>query len=286
MDAVNVSRPQAGFERRAFRKDRVEPRKTSFTFPPDIPRYWVGQSPTRTHLMNALHLFVPSFERMIMRTVLDRVIPLLHDPQLVAQARGFARQEGSHARAHTLFLENLRAQGYDLDRYLKLTDWYFDVLLEKKLGLGLALSTVAGFEHYTDLLVLLVLREDFLDDCDPRMKELLSWHTAEEIEHKAVAYAMLQAIDDGYGLRMAGNVLGLMTILMFLLSGTALLLHQDGKLGDRRTRRELGEFFFTKYRAAGVLVKLFARYARPGYRPEDTDDSDLARRVLDEAPST
>lgn len=163
--------------------------------------------------MNSLHLFLPSFERMIVRTVLDEVIPRLADRALVEQARGFAGQEASHSHAHALFLRNLRAQGYELDGYLRATEWFFENLLEKKLGHRLGLSVIASFEHYTDLLVVLVLRGDFLDGCDPRLRELFAWHAAEEVEHNAVAYAMLQAVAPGYALRMVGNVLGLLVVL-------------------------------------------------------------------------
>jgi len=285
MEITDRDAPSGGFERRAFQAEHVKPRKTYFAFPLNIPKYWVRNNPTRTHIMNSLNLFLPSFERMIMRTVLDKIIPRLEDPRLVAQARGFAGQEMRHSRAHELFLDNLRAQGYNLDRFLAFTEWFFENLLEKKLGHKLGLSVVASFEHYTDLLVLLILQGDFLDGCDPHMKELFAWHAAEEVEHNAVAYEMLRTIDDGYGLRMAGSVLGISVMLGFMLSGTALLLHQDKKLGDRETRRELGEFFFTKYGVAREIVKLFKHYARRNYRPDDADYSDLARGVLAPAPA-
>ena len=69
-----------------------------------------------------------------------------------------------------------------------------------------------------------------------------------------------------------------------MLSGAALLLHQDKMLGDRETARELGEFFFTKHGAARDIVKLFCHYSRRDYRPDDIDHSELARGVLDPAP--
>ena len=40
----------------------------------------------------------------------------------------------------------------------------------------------------------------------PRCAQLLAWHAAEEIEHKAVAFDVLQAVDPSYALRIAGLV--------------------------------------------------------------------------------
>lgn len=274
-----------GFERRVFRADQVKPRRTSFAFPLDFPRYWLGESPPRTHFMNGLNLFLPPFERMILRFVRDRVLPRLSDPRLVEQARGFMGQEAVHARAHALYLENLRAQGYSIEGFERFSGWFFEHLLEKKIGTKLALSLIAGFEHYTDVLVLLVLQGDFMDGCDPRMRELFAWHAAEEVEHNAVAYEMLRAIDDGYALRMAGSVLALSVLLGFILGGTAMLLHQDKKLTERETARELWALFFGKYRLVPDIARLFRHYARRDYRPDDADYSGLARAVLDPAAS-
>jgi hypothetical protein len=231
--------------------------------------------------MNSLHLFLPAFERMIMRTVLDQLVPALEDPALIKQARGLAGQEASHSRAHELFHANLRAQGYEIDRFLAFTSWVLEDLLERKLGPRMAISVVAGFEHYTDILVLLVLRGDFLDGCDPIMHELLAWHAAEEVEHNAVAWQVLEAIGGGYGLRMAGSVTAVAIIVGFILAGTFVLLGQDRLLTERRTLRELLEFFVTKHHVAKDIAALFVHYARPSYRPDDIDYGPLARTVLE-----
>ena len=230
--------------------------------------------------MNSMHIFLPPFERMIVH-VIRKLLPRLTDPHLREQARGFLGQEAHHARAHALFLQNLRAQGYRIDDLVRFGAWLFNDVFERRLRPELCLSIIAGFEHYTDLLVLLVLQGDFLDGCDPRMKELFTWHAAEEVEHNAVAWEMLRALDDSYPLRMAGNVLGLSVLLGFLLAGTTLLLHQDRKLTDPDVARELREVFFTRYRLARDIKGLFLHYARRDYRPDDTDHGPLARPVLE-----
>jgi predicted metal-dependent hydrolase len=103
---------------------------------------------------------------------------------------------------------------------------------------------------------------------------------AEEIEHNAIAFAMLGAIDDGVLLRLAGNLLGLGATFGALMGGTALLLWQDEKLTHPVVRSELAEFFFGKYRIAARAARLFVEYARPGYDPGNADYSHLARGVL------
>lgn len=280
-ETTTQSMHRGGFQRREYRPDQVKPRSIHFEFPHDIPRFYVGGSPVKTHIMNGLNLFVPHFERMMVRLFRSHIIPRLRDPRLIEQARGFMLQEGSHAKAHTQYFENLRSLGYDIDGFLRLVQWLLGERFEGRLGPKLALSAVAAFEHYTDVMVLLILQGDFLEGCDPRMRELFAWHVAEEIEHNAVAYEMLRQIDDGQALRMAGNVLGLVTLFGLTLMGMAELLRQDGKLFTRETARELRDIFFTKHRLLPDVVELFKHYARRDYHPNDADYSPLARAVLD-----
>lgn len=248
----------------------------------ELPRHWVGRSAVRTHLMNSLHLFLPSFERMIVRVVLGRACPRLpKDGALRAQARGLAAQEATHSRAHSACLPVLRAQGYRIDGWLRVNAWVFERLLAEHAPSNLTLAIVAAFEHYTDLLVRLALETDFLEGCDPSLRALLEWHSAEEIEHNAVAWEVLRALAPGYPLRMFGSVVGLLAILGPVLGGMTLLLAQDGLLFSRSSVRDLAQVFFTRYGLAREIAKLFVSYARPSYDPSVSSLVESARRVFE-----
>jgi hypothetical protein len=268
------------FEHRPFDDHHVKARRPSFDFPLDIPKHWLAGNATRTHLMNALNLCMPSYERMVTRFMRDQVLPLLTDPHLRAQARGFLGQEAQHAGVHDKFGANLRAQGYDVTAYQRCCAWVCEQVLERKIGVKLNLAHIAAFEHYVEVLVWLLVESDFFDGCDPRMKAFYEWHAAEEIEHHTVLHDVLIAVDDSYLLRMAGSVLGLLVVLGMLLSSAVVLLRQDGALFSRKTARELVEVLFGKYGVAGRLARLFWQYARRDHRPEIGDNGAFARAVL------
>ena len=61
--------------------------------------------------------------------------------------------------------------------------------------------------------------QGMLDAADPAMQQLLAWHAAEEIEHKAVAFDVLQQIDPSYALRIAGLVYATVMLGGFWLWG-------------------------------------------------------------------
>jgi predicted metal-dependent hydrolase len=269
-----------GFERRAYDADHVRPRRTQFAFADEIPRYWLNGNPARTHLMNAMHLFLPPFERMLTQAVRRGALPVLRDPALIRQAKGYMGQETIHGCCHDLFVDHLRAQGYSVDRYGALLDWLFCDLLQKRLGAKLGVSLVAAFEHHANLFVPLAFSTDFLDGCEPAVRELLEWHLAEEVEHNAVAFDILQAVAPGQALRMAGNLLALVVLYSSLVVGALFLLWQDRRLLQRSVWAELGRFFVGKYRVVQNAAALFVEYARADYRPDPSRHSRLAQAVL------
>lgn len=277
---INI--PTEGFERSPYHPERIKVRKTHFEFPDSIPKLYAGGSHVRTHILNSLHLFLPIYEESITRFMREHA-RTVEEPYLKEQILGFIGQEASHGRAHRKFLDTLRAQGYDIDPYLRLTEWILVDIFEKRLGMAVSLTTLAGFEHYTDLLIVLLITTDFMDHCDPQVKEFLYWHAAEECEHNRVAYETLRALDDGYLLRQLGNVLGLGVVLFFVLTGAAYMLTLDRQWWNPATWQELGDIFFGKYRLVWNIGKLFVHYARPDYHPDDEDFSHLARQILDPA---
>src|SRR5262245_47328566 len=190
-----------------------------------VPRHWMAGNPTATAVANGVNLLFPHGERFFVRSVkhfLDRI----DDPVLRAQVKGFFGQEGRHARAHDRYNDVLRAQGYEVDRFLELyqaiSSW-----LEARLPAKLNLAATAAAEHFTAILAEGAFTQQVFDEIDPTMRQLLAWHAAEEIEHKAVAFDVLQRIDPSYALRVAGLIYATITLTSFWVWGTAMLLRQD-----------------------------------------------------------
>lgn len=196
-----------------------------------VPRYWLANNPTATAVANGVNLLFPHGERFFVRSVkhfLDRI----DDPALRAAIKGFFGQEGRHARAHDEFNAILRAQGYEIDRFLgsyqRLSSW-----LEAHTPPKLNLAVTAAAEHFTAILAEGAFTRDMLDIAAPEMRALLAWHAAEELEHKAVAFDVLRTVDPSYALRIAGLVYASVTLFGFWLWGAISLMRQDqsGLLG-------------------------------------------------------
>jgi len=62
----------------------------------------------------------------------------------------------------------------------------------------------------------------------PEVKSLLLWHAAEEIEHKAVAYDVLQRVNSRYTVRVAGLAIATTLLLVWWAMAFRMLVEQEG----------------------------------------------------------
>jgi len=241
----------------------------------EAPRYYLaGGNPLATHFFNSLNLLFPDGERFFVRSVHDQ-LDKIEDRQLRADAKAFAGQEGQHAREHEAFFRVLEGQGYEfgahLRRFRKINNW-----CSQNLPGALRLAMTAGAEHYTATLGGLALRSGILEDCHPSMRELITWHALEEIEHKSVAFDVLRATHPGYFLRIFGFCLATFMIGLMTVLGAVLFVRQDRLPSSERARwraalrknRKLGVF------SSGMRRQLRA-YFRPSFHPNDVADGDL-----------
>jgi predicted metal-dependent hydrolase len=253
----------------------------------EVSRRWLANSVAATHVANGVNLLFPAGERFFVRSVrhyLDRI----DDDELRRQVKGFFGQEGRHAHTHERFFETLRAQGYDVDRFLARYERFAFGFVERLSPPALRLAVTVALEHFTAILAEDALSGPMLGYAEPPMRRLLQWHALEELEHKAVAFDVLVAVHPSYALRVAG--LGLATALLaaFWLRATGELLAQDGKtlrdaarelsaLRAERTSRGDG---FPRPIAQRVFLRGIREYLRPGFHPLDRDHTALVAAAL------
>ncbi len=238
-----------------------------------MPRHWVGGHPAATAISNGINLLFPHGERFFVRSV-KKFLDQLDDPALRAEVKGFFGQEGRHAHAHDDLNAVLRTQGFEidqfLDRYKRITDW-----LEARTPPKLRLAVTAAAEHFTAILAEGAFRHGVLDACDPKMQRLLAWHAAEEIEHKHVAFDVLQRIDPSYALRVTGLLYATLTLGGFWFAAARMLLRQEGlSLGD--TIRSLREIPNRDPVIRRVFIRGIRQYLKRDFHPDQLDNRELA----------
>jgi len=111
------------------------------------------------------------------------------------------------------------------------------------------------------------------------MRALLLWHSAEEIEHKSVAFDVYRAVGGGYLVHMLGLVLAAASLLFFWRAGARHLRRQEEGLswaGVRQTRRRAREMGLeTQWLRIGIRS-----YIVLGFHPDNVDNYHIARDYL------
>jgi uncharacterized protein len=258
----------------------IRPRVVDFEFDESIPRYWVADAAVPTHMGNALHLIFPMGERFFVRSV-KRFADQIDDPVLKAQIKGFYGQEGRHAHEHEKVFLWMERQGLDIRRFLALYKKIAYQGIERHAPAKLSLATTAALEHYTAIMAENALEHNLLERAHPGMREMLMWHACEEIEHKAVAFDVLQKVDASYPLRVAGMIMATTTLLGFWFLGAAMLLRQEKGLTLREILRQLRAAMQANPLGRRVFARGLREYLRPSFHPWQTDNLALARMHLD-----
>ncbi|PIG91341.1 metal-dependent hydrolase [Gloeocapsopsis sp. IPPAS B-1203] len=260
-----------------FNPQQISPRRIALQFDSQTPRLWFQNNSIITQLFNGTNLFLPAFEAYMVRAVQGQ-LRHLQDP-VRSQASGLIGQEANHSQAHQQYNEILRNQNYHFETYLKLIHWFFGQLMPQ-LGLSFQLAAIAGFEHLTASLSEVTLRHNILAPAHPAMKALWEWHAAEELEHKNIAFDLLETVDGSYWRRVLGGLWGMAIVVSFMVIGMLLLATQDPRFVSFKTLSDLNKLFLTEYCLIPRTVRHIIPYFRPGFHPSQRDDRYYGEQIF------
>jgi uncharacterized protein len=274
----------------------LQPRDVTFDWA-NLPTHWVPNEPLVTHTCNVLHLLLPEGERWFV-DVFTQAVPLIKDSKLREDVLGFIGQESMHARSHQSVLDHWKAKGIDTDPYVQQVGWMFGKALgdrdlagkERQEWLIERLAIIAAIEHMTAMLGNWVLNATALDaaGADPTMMDLLRWHGAEEVEHRAVAFDLFTHLDGRYLRRVRAMLITAPIMLWLWARGVAFLMRIDPELGGR-VKPRWRHYFRASRRyllpSAHRLVGQTLNYARPSYHPSQEFSTAQAVAYLANSPA-
>lgn len=294
---------RAGEGNRAAEGAAIVPRRVSFDWR-RTPLHWIPDEPVATHVINVLHLLLPAGERWFVR-VFKEALPLVRDPELLKDVKGFMGQEATHSVQHSYVLDHLAEQRLDTEAYTRQVDFLFERLLGERPPWGISFPTgkwllyrlafVAAIEQFTAVLGDWILRADALDraGADEMMLDLLRWHGAEEVEHRAVAFDLYQHCCGGseparYARRFLTMMVTAPALMWLWVSGATYLVRHDPQLAGKARYTPWGHNKAVKkgllptWRALGAAIP---RYLRPSYHPSAEGSAEAARAYLATSPA-
>ena len=277
----------------------LEARRTRFDWS-RTPLRWIPGDAHTAHVIDVLHLLLPTGERWFAR-VLHHAIPLIDDAELRAQVGGFIRQEAWHAHAHAEVVAHYKAHGVDMAPFIAKIEWLFDQLLDdeplgrevpprlERAWLDLRVAIIAAIEHYTAVLGAWALEADGLDAAraDATMLDLIRWHAAEEIEHRAIAFDAARALGIGWLRRQLAYALVAPIFWYVWIAGTRFLARADPS--PERTRPSWRRLYIATRRgrlpSVSRLARATLRYVWPGFHPLAEGSLERALAYLARSPA-
>jgi predicted metal-dependent hydrolase len=238
-----------------------------------VARHWCEGDAFRTALFNALSMSFPVGEQFFIDSVRAALIalPAGQQEQLRAQVQGFIGQEATHRRLHALFNAHLDRQGL-------VNTWGPRAQLRAKSLLGLdprhAVAVTAANEHFTSIMAHWTLHNpDLLGNTEERLATLWLWHSAEELEHKNVAFDLYQALGGSHDWRLKWFRRITAVFLANVLRQTLSNLQHDGTLWKWSTWKSGAVFLFGKRGLVRQTYGPWRQYFKPDFHPSQHDSS-------------
>ncbi|MFC7615067.1 metal-dependent hydrolase [Actinokineospora soli] len=231
-----------------------------------------------SHIVAVLSAMFPEGEDFFVRSVRAQADKVT-DPELKKQVAGFIGQEVTHGREHRALNDRLQEMGYPtrrVDRHTRraLRD------AERRLNPLTCLAMTAALEHYTAALAETLLTDERAQALlgTSEVREMLLWHALEEAEHKSVAFDVYRAAG-GTERRRIWTMRYVTFGFLFwsILHSVLSLLADRAAYNPRRLFRSLAALRHSPFLSAEVVKRIRA-YNKPGFHPDEWDNTVLLRR--------
>lgn len=244
-----------------------------------IERHWCRGDAFLTAWFNALSMSFPLGEQFFIDSVRAgfKALPSERQEALRGEVQGFVGQEATHRRIHCLF--NAQIEKHGLRNH-------WEPRARRRLALmegadvrhGVAIT--AANEHFTALFAeWLLSHPELLEGCDPRLKTLWLWHSAEEAEHKSTAFDIYQALGGSHAWRVRWMRRVTVFFLGDALRQTVSNLRADGTLWHWSTWRSAARHLLGSDGLLRASYVPWKHYFRRDFHP-DQHHSDLSERWL------
>lgn len=232
----------------------------------DVPRYWFAGDPFLTRMFDALSLTFPDGERYFIQSVrLFR--DQIHDPDLKQRVADFIRQEAQHGIAHDKMNQIMKDQGMPVDQFIQRLNKVFRFELKYR-SPQYNIAMTAAAEHLTALMAETFYGEkETLQDAHPYVRALFAWHAIEEMEHRDVAFDVMQQVGNVPEVtRKMALVLTTGLMFGFTLYRANVMLKCDGFNRTQRLKMNVRglQWLFGKQ---GKLRKMQSQY-RDWFKPD------------------
>ncbi len=257
----------------------VRTRRIRFSYPQGaLDKHYVDGDLIMSHIVAVLSATFPPGEDFFVRSV-RHFSDQVTDPELQEQVRGFIGQEVTHGREHRALNERLQQMGYPTRRIDRLVHRRLKAA-ERRFSPLTRLSITAALEHFTAVFAETLLADERAHELlgTTEVRSMLLWHAVEESEHRSVAFDVYRAVGGDETRRIRTMRVIRFSFPIAVTMNTIISLFSDrAAYHPVRLVRSFAALRHSPFLTRAVFRRL-GDYLRPGFHPDDHDNSVLLGR--------
>jgi len=253
----------------------IKPRRMQFnTDDMKMAQFAIENNSLISTFFYSLSAMFPEGERFFIHSV-RHYQKSVTDPKILADIRGFIGQEAHHGRCHEELNDAIEKLGIPMTMVSDNMTARVE-MLKNRFGPARQLALTVAMEHFTASLAEFILENpEVLDQAPETFRQMMLWHSVEEIEHKAVAFDLFrQQVNDEW-MRRRVMVIAMLSLFTRIAIFQVRILWKTKHLPSISEWLGAARFFWGKkgiLRANALGVK---KFFQRDFHPNDIDQSAL-----------
>jgi predicted metal-dependent hydrolase len=253
----------------------IKPRRMQFnTDDMKMSQFAIENNSLISTFFYSLSAMFPEGERFFIHTV-RHYQKAIDDPKMLADIRGFIGQEAHHGRCHEEINDEIEKLGIPMTMVSKGMTARVK-MLKKRFSPARQLALTVAMEHFTASLAEFILENpEILDKGPESFRQMMLWHSVEEIEHKSVAFNVFRQQVNNEWMRRRVMVVAMLSLFTRLAIFQIRILWKTKHLPSAKEWFEATNFFWGKKGLLRANVHGVKKFFRRDFHPNDIDQSAL-----------
>lgn len=257
----------------------IKPRRLRFSLVQPTPKLWHGNSDIKTYHFNALAIFLPLLEQLVVLSI-KKALKEVSSPKLKSEVMSLVAQEAIHGAEFNRINNELILPHYAL-RSSQFKLRFFRVLtgLINRFSSNFHYGLSAAGEHFTAIAADLFLREPlWFEGVSPVYSAIWRWHCIEEIEHKSVAFDVFKAKKGRYFIRILAMLIMTGVFSVLYIKPIWSMMKQDKNHKKLSFYGRALKYYWGKGGLCRKLFKPYLDYFKPHFHPTQHANEHLIKQ--------
>ena len=253
----------------------IKPRRMQFnTTDMNMAQFAIENNSLISTFFYSLSAMFPEGERFFIHSV-RHYQKSINDPKMLADIKGFIGQEAHHGRCHEDLNNEIEKLGIPMSMVSNNMASRVE-MLKNRFGPARQLALTVAMEHFTASLAEFVLENpEVLDQAPKTFRQMMLWHSVEEIEHKSVAFDLFRLQVGDEWMRRRVMVVAMISLFSRIALFQIRILWKTKHMPSIKEWLAAAKFFWGKKGILRANAHGVRKFFKRDFHPNDIDQSAL-----------